>query len=138
MEDDSPKIVKFCKSVRLPDELTDFPELSKVEKAIKISGFLQQVYCHVRSAGERNEPNTETLAKSYLLKEYSEFFLVRHVQDEVVDFIFLNFVLGAMDINQCVEPSDWPTICRQDTIKQAFLMFLFLALQNAYYDEIRD
>ena len=134
MHDDF-KIVKFHKGVRLPDELTDFPELSKVEKAIKISAFLQQIYCHVRT-GEGADPSSEALAKSYLLKEYSEFFLVRHVQDEVVDFIFLNFVRGGMGINKCVEPSDWPTICRQDTIKQVFLMFLFLALQNAYYDEI--
>jgi len=129
-------IVKLYQRVSLPDEIEQFHELPKLTKVIKIAGLLQNVYCHVRTEGEC-PPSAEVLAKSYLLKEYCEFFLARYTQEQTITALYLNFVRGAKGIEKCVEPSDWPTICRQEEIRQVFLMFLFLFIQNEYIDEIK-
>lgn len=136
MKNDDLKIIKLHQSIHLPEELKQFHELPKMTKVIKIAGLLQQVYCHVRSQGD--SPEQDILAKSYLLKEYCEFFLARYGDENTIDMLFINFVTGARSLEKCIVPSDWPTICRQDTPKQVFLMFLFLSVQNEYLEEIKS
>ena len=135
VKQDDLKIIKIHQRVHLPEEIQQFHELPKISKVIRIAGLLQQVYCHVRN--QDDSPDQDVLAKSYLLKEYCEFFLARYTQEDIVDTLFINFVLGARSLEKCVEPSDWPTICRQETPKQVLLMFLFLSMQNEYLEEIK-
>ena len=126
------KIIKLHKSIRLVEDLDQFHELSTIKKVVRISTLLQQVYCHIQ------EKQNSEISRSFKLKEYAEFFLTRYTSEQTLNTIYLNFVSQGMSLEKCVEPSDWPTICRQDSIEQVFLMFLFLIVQNEYIEEIKS
>ena len=132
-DDHQPNLVFLFE--KLKEESSDSSVVTPAQAASRISRCLQNIYTDMHL--DNSDTRTDLVSRSFKLREYSELYLGRYVDNTIICGLY-NYISNKDDWNKVVYPCNWGVICFQEDVRQTFMMFFSMALQNFIIANAKD